>query len=85
MQITISKKSPVYGKLISLGHDLNLDPSLLAAGMCHAALNGTEGQGTPADPAEDPAVDPAPAPAPTMPEPVAPAAAPSAGIFDTVA
>lgn len=71
MNITISEKSPVYGKLVSLGHELALDPALLAAGMCHAALNApgstamphpapVAAQITPAAPAPAPAPEPAP-------------------------
>jgi hypothetical protein len=80
MQITISDKSPVYGKLVALGHSLALDPSLLAAGMCHAALNAP---GTPA--ATTPVQAAAPAPAPE-PAPVhQPVPAGSSGMFDSLA
>lgn len=87
MNITISDKSPVYGKLVSLGHQLSLDPSLLAAGMCHAALNapGTQAayQATPAQ-AAAPTAPAAPVPAPE-PAPVhQPAAAGSSGMFDNI-
>ena len=85
MNITISEKSPVYGKLVSLGNQLALDPSLLAAGMCHAALNapGTQAayQSTPV-PAAAPATTPAPEPpAAQAPQP---AAAGSSGMFDNI-
>ena len=84
MNITISDKSPVYGKLIALGHKLSLDPALLAAGMCHAALNapGTQAayQSTPA-PAEAPA---APAPVQDAAPVHQPAAAGSSGMFDNI-
>ena len=92
MNITISEKSPVYGKLVSLGHALALDPSLLAAGMCHAALNApgsaailqpalVAAQITPAAPAVIPAAEQPELPL-TMPEQPQPKAAPSAGMFD---
>lgn len=86
MNITISEKSPVYGKLVSLGNQLALDPSLLAAGMCHAALNapGTQAayQSTPQRPAAAPATTPAPEPpAAQAPQP---AAAGSSGMFDNI-
>lgn len=87
MNITISEKSPVYGKLVSLGNQLSLDPSLLAAGMCHAALNapGTQAayQSTPVPAAApQPAAAPMPAPAPAAVH--QPAAAGSSGMFDNI-
>jgi hypothetical protein len=78
MQIIISDKSPVYAKLVSLGNSLALDPSLLAAGMCHAALNA---HGTPAAAAYQQPAAPTQQPAP-VPEPPQPKAAPSSGMFD---
>lgn len=89
MNITISEKSPVYGKLVSLGHALALDPSLLAAGMCHAALNapGSTAMPHPAPVAAQithaaPATTPAPEP-PAVQAPQ-PAAAGSSGMFDNI-
>lgn len=85
MNITISDKSPVYSKLVSLGHKLALDPSLLAAGMCHAALNAP-GSTTVQHPAPV-HIQPTPAttPAPEQPAPVLqPAPAGSSGMFDTL-
>lgn len=89
MNITISEKSPVYGKLVSLGNQLSLDPSLLAAGMCHAALNapGTQAayQSTPvAAAAPQPAAAPVPAPEPPAVQAPQPAAAGSSGMFDNI-
>lgn len=94
MQITISEKSPVYSKLIALGNTLSLDPSLLAAGMCHAALNSTtepvaEGSGTimPVVYTTDPMPTPALIPSKTTPEPAVhqPVPAGSSGMFDSIA
>lgn len=85
MNITISEKSPVYGKLVSLGHQLALDPALLAAGMCHAALNAPSTQAAyPSTPV--PAAAPATTPAPEPPAAQAPqpAAAGSSGMFDNI-
>lgn len=87
MNITISDKSPVYSKLVSLGHKLALDPSLLAAGMCHAALNAPGSTtvqhpvpvATPAAPASIPAAEQSAAPVAHKP-----AAAGSSGMFDTL-
>lgn len=84
MNITISDKSPVYSKLVSLGHKLALDPSLLAAGMCHAALNAP-GSTTVQHPAPvhiQPTTTPAPEP-PAVQAPQ-PAAAGSSGMFDNI-
>ena len=83
MNITISDKSPVYSKLVSLGHKLALDPSLLAAGMCHAALNAP-GSTTVQHPAPV-HIQPTTTPAPEQPAPVhQPAPAGSSGMFDTL-
>lgn len=86
MQITISEKSPVYSKLIALGNTLSLDPSLLAAGMCHAALNSTTepaaATALPVEPTPAAAPAPTPAPAPAVHQPVP---AGSSGMFDAIA
>lgn len=89
MNIVISEKSPVYSKLLSLGNALALDPALLAAGMCHAALNAPQGShlstrapSTNTSPAPAPPVSPAPAPS-TTPSP-AKAPAGTAGMFDHI-
>ena len=86
MNITISEKSPVYGKLVSLGNQLSLDPSLLAAGMCHAALNAPGTQATYQPAPQRPAAAPVTTPAPEPPAAQAPqpAAAGSSGMFDNI-
>lgn len=77
MDITISEKSPVYNKLVALGNELSLDPSLLAAGMCHAALNSPAGK--------HPSNDVGRAALPSAPAtPAAPAAAPTTGLLETL-
>lgn len=73
MNIIIPEKSPVHGKLTRLGAALKMNPALLAAGICHAALNPDT---TPADDAPAPA--PAPAELPAIPP------AQSMGLFDGV-
>ena len=91
MNITISEKSPVYGKLVALGHKLSLDPSLLAAGMCHAALNSPSSHNSyqpPVPPVQAPVPTAAPATTPAPEPPAAqapqPAAAGSSGMFDNI-
>lgn len=79
MNIIISEKSPVYGKVTSLAAAYNLDASDLAAGLCHAALC------KPQPPAAAPAaVQPAPAAAPAAPAADIPPA-PSMGLFKDAA
>lgn len=79
MDITISEKSPVYNKLVALGNELSLDPSLLAAGMCHAALNTPGGKQ-----AKDAARTETPAVRHQVAAPAAPAAAPTTGLLETL-
>lgn len=79
MDITISEKSPVYNKLVALGNELSLDPSLLAAGMCHAALNTPGGKQ-----ANDAARTETPAVRHQVAAPAAPAAAPTTGLLETL-
>lgn len=68
MNIIISEKSSVHGKLTRLGATFHVNPAHLAAGIIHAALNSDSGAApiaTACAPAAAPAME-APAPAPSM-------------------
>lgn len=62
MIISISEKSPVFSKLLTLGRELDLEPSMLAAGMCHAALNRPAAPPAAAEPVHSPIALPVPPP-----------------------
>lgn len=70
---------------MALGHKLSLDPSLLAAGMCHAALNSPSSHNSyqpPVPPVQAPV--PTAAPATTTAQAPQPSAAGSSGMFDNI-